>query len=48
MSKDYKIGIGSDHAGYALKSVIKKHLDNNGFKIIDIGPSSTESTDYPD
>ena len=48
MSHDYKIGIGSDHAGYALKLVIKKHLDNIGFKIIDIGPSSTESTDYPD
>ena len=43
-----KIAIGSDHGGYGLKELIKKHLQEKGFDIKDFGTNSTESTDYPD
>ena len=43
-----KIAIGSDHAGYELKELIKNHLQEKGFDIKDFGTGSTASTDYPD
>ena len=43
-----KIAIGSDHAGYELKELVKKHLQERGHGIRDFGTDSTESTDYPD
>lgn len=43
-----KIAIGSDHGGYELKELIKKHLQEKGFDIKDFGTDSTASTDYPD
>ena len=43
-----KIAIGSDHAGYGLKEIIKNHLQEKGFDIEDFGTGSIESTDYPD
>ena len=42
-----KIFISSDHAGFNLKkSIIKKFSKNQ--KIVDLGPSSDKSVDYPD
>ena len=42
-----KIFISSDHAGFNLKkSIIKKFSKKQ--KIIDLGPSSDKSVDYPD
>lgn len=41
------IGIGSDHAGFALKVVIKEHLQNLGYTVIDFGCDSLASCDYP-
>ncbi len=43
-----KIALGSDHAGYLLKEVIKKHLLSRGFEINDFGTDSEASCDYPD
>ncbi|HKJ40852.1 MAG TPA: ribose-5-phosphate isomerase [Sunxiuqinia sp.] len=43
-----KIALGSDHAGYDLKEVIKKHLKSKGYEVIDFGTDSEESVDYPD
>ena len=43
-----KILIGSDHAGYELKEVIKKHLLAKGIEVKDVGPASADSVDYPD
>jgi ribose 5-phosphate isomerase B len=43
-----KIVLASDHGGYDLKEVIKKHLIEKGFDIMDIGTNSEESVDYPD
>ena len=42
-----KIFISSDHAGFNLKkSIIQKFSKNR--KIVDLGPSSNKSVDYPD
>lgn len=43
-----KISIGCDHGGYELKEVVKNHLEEKGFEIIDVGTNSTESVDYPE
>ena len=42
-----KIYIASDHAGYILKKKILEKFSKNQ-KIIDLGPNSTNSVDYPD
>jgi ribose 5-phosphate isomerase B len=42
-----KIAIGSDHAAFALKEIIRKHLIESGHEVIDMGAYSTESVDYP-
>ena len=43
-----KICIASDHAGYELKEKIKDFLINKSIAIIDLGPFSDNSVDYPD
>lgn len=43
-----EIAVGSDHAGYHLKEVLKKVLKEEGFEVIDVGAESEESVDYPD
>ena len=42
------ISIGSDHAGFVLRTEIIKYLSDNGSTIIDYGCESAESVDYPD
>jgi ribose 5-phosphate isomerase B len=42
-----KIAIGTDHAGFEYKELIKKHLTAQGHDVKDFGTNSTESTDYP-
>ncbi len=42
------ISIGTDHAGFCLKTPIIKFLEARGHKIIDFGCDSDESCDYPD
>lgn len=41
------IAIGSDGAGYNLKSAIIKHLEERGIEYKDFGTDSTASVDYP-
>ena len=43
-----KICISSDHAGFALKEKIKDYLINKSISVIDLGPFSGVSVDYPD
>ncbi len=43
-----KICIASDHAGYQTKQYIKNILINNEISVIDLGPFSEDSVDYPD
>jgi ribose 5-phosphate isomerase B len=42
------VAIGSDHAGYEYKTVIKDLLENKGLRVTDLGTHSTDSVDYPD
>src|SRR5829696_6350515 len=42
------IPIGSDHAGFELKTRLIAELRTLGYEPLDVGTSSTESTDYPD
>jgi len=41
-----KIAIGSDHAGFRLKGILKKYFTD--YEFIDVGTTSEESVDYPD
>ena len=43
-----KIAIGSDHAGFELKSKIKTLLTSKNIEVEDFGAFSTDSVDYPD
>jgi len=43
-----KIALGSDHAGYKLKEIIKNHLKSKGYAVTDYGTDSDEPVDYPD
>ncbi len=42
------LAIGSDHAGYALKQAVMKHLEERGVEFKDFGTYSEASCDYPD
>ena len=42
-----KIAIGSDHGGFELKEIVKKHLIGRGFEVEDCGTYSLDSCDYP-
>jgi ribose 5-phosphate isomerase B len=42
------LGIGSDHAGYALKEALKRALSDWGVAFEDLGTFDETSTDYPD
>jgi len=40
--------LASDHAGWALKEAVKRHLERKGFTVRDFGCFSSECCDYPD
>ncbi|CAN5467219.1 ribose 5-phosphate isomerase B [soil metagenome] len=40
--------IGSDHAGFDMKEMLKGFLQQNGYTVTDKGTYNNESTDYPD
>lgn len=42
-----KIAIGCDHTAIDLKETIKKHLQDMGHEVEDVGTYSKESCDYP-
>ena len=41
------IAIASDHAGFELKEILKKHLTDLGYAFVDVGCGNTDSCDYP-
>ena len=43
-----RIAMGTDHAGYRLKEVLKAHLEAHGYRVEDFGTNSETSVDYPD
>ena len=42
-----RIAIASDHAGFELKEHVKAQLTASGHDVVDVGPETDESTDYP-
>lgn len=42
-----RIAVGSDHAGFALKSAVAPLLEAAGHEVVDVGTDSEESADYP-
>ena len=42
-----RIALGTDHAGFALKEIIKQHLIGQGIDVVDEGTFSEEPVDYP-
>ena len=43
-----KICISSDHAGFEIKEFVKEILIRSKISVIDLGPLSNKSVDYPD
>jgi len=43
-----KIPIGADHAGYAMKELLKRELVQLGYEALDLGAQSEEASDYPE
>jgi ribose 5-phosphate isomerase B len=43
-----RVHLGSDHAGYDLKTVLVGHLKSNGHEVVDHGPEKYDAVDdYP-
>ena len=42
------IAVASDHAGFDLKELLKRDLQDAGHDVLDLGTNSTASVDYPD
>ncbi len=43
-----KLALGSDHAGFAHKEMLRAWLSGQGYEIQDFGTFSADSMDYPD
>lgn len=43
-----RLVLGSDHAGYELKTELIEYLRTQGHEILDVGTHSTAAVDYPD
>jgi ribose 5-phosphate isomerase B len=42
------VAMGADHGGFELKEILKKEVEGQGFKVIDVGTHGKEAVDYPD
>lgn len=42
------LALGSDHAGFELKEILRRHLETGSRAVEDLGTHSTDSADYPD
>lgn len=43
-----RIALGSDHAGFVLRSQLADHLRAAGHSVVDLGCATPERCDYPD
>jgi ribose 5-phosphate isomerase B len=43
-----KLALGSDHAGFAHKEMLRIWLQSQGYEVQDFGAPSADSMDYPD
>ncbi len=47
MTASKRIVLSSDHAAIELRQAVANHIAAKGWDVVDIGPTSTESTHYP-
>lgn len=47
MTQNNRIVLSSDHADIPLRQTIATHIAALGWDVVDIGPMTSESTDYP-
>jgi len=47
MGSTFSIAIASDHAAIELKAALADHLRAAGHDVVDLGPPSADSVDYP-
>lgn len=47
MTAKPRIVLSSDHADIPLRQSIAAHIAEQGWEVIDIGPTTAQSTDYP-
>ncbi len=47
MTAAIRIVLSSDHAAIPLRQAIAAHVAGKGYEVVDIGPTSPESTHYP-
>jgi len=47
MTNNKRIVLSSDHAAIRLRVAIGAHLRDGGWEVVDVGPSTPESTPYP-
>jgi ribose 5-phosphate isomerase B len=47
MAANTRIVLSSDHAALELRATIAAHVTAKGYEVVDIGPTTTESTHYP-
>jgi ribose 5-phosphate isomerase B len=43
-----RVAIGTDHAGFELKELLRRELESLGHEVFDAGTFSTAPVDYPD
>lgn len=43
-----RVAVAADHAGYALKELLRRHLASRGHEVLDLGAHDAEPSDYPD
>lgn len=44
----HTVAVGSDHAGFTLKSTLITWLAEHGYEVLDCGCYTSDSVDYPD
>lgn len=47
MTAAKRIVLSSDHAAIETRQVIAAHIEKQGWEVVDIGPTTPESTHYP-
>ena len=47
MTATNRIALSSDHTAIELRQAIAAHVAAQGWEVVDIGPTTSESTDYP-
>ncbi|WP_293573152.1 ribose 5-phosphate isomerase B [Phaeobacter sp.] len=47
MTDSKRIVLSSDHAAISLRQSVAEHIAKQGWEVVDIGPTTPESTHYP-